>query len=124
MNSIVLRVLLVLALLGSAWVHLDLWLLGYRDIDTVGPLFLLNVVAGAVIALAVAIWRHWLAPLAAAAFGLATLLAFLGSVTVGLFGMQGVLSGTPQVLAAVTELVCVAAGAVLARQYLRERQPG
>jgi hypothetical protein len=123
MNSIILRVLLVLGLLGSAWVHLDLWLLGYRDIDTVGPLFLLNVVAGVVIALAVALWRHWLAPLAAVAFGLATLVAFLGSVTVGLFGMQGVLWGTPQVLAALAELVCVAAGVVLALRYRRERRP-
>lgn len=52
----------------SAAVHLDLWdLQDFRQIDTIGPLFMVNVVAGLVVGVAVVVWRHWLAPLAAAA---------------------------------------------------------
>ncbi|MQA11410.1 MAG: hypothetical protein GEU98_23235 [Pseudonocardiaceae bacterium] len=122
--TMALRVLVVLGLLGSAWVHLDLWLVGYRDIEIIGPLFLVNVIAGAVLAIAVLAWRHWLPLLAAAGFGAATLGAFVLSVTVGLFGLRNELFwGTEQVLAAVAELVCIVAGlggAVLVR---RVRQP-
>ena len=28
------------------WIHLDLWLAGYRTIDVIGPAFLLNAIAG------------------------------------------------------------------------------
>ncbi|WP_216216379.1 hypothetical protein [Amycolatopsis aidingensis] len=121
MGVVVLRGLIVLGLLGSAWVHLDLWLLGYRDIETIGPLFLVNVVAGVVIAIGVACWRHWLPALAAAGFGAVTLGAFLLSVTVGLFGMQGVWTGTPQLLAALAEVVCVLGGGSWLLVMARER---
>ena len=118
MITIVARVLAVLALLGSAWIHFDLWTVGYQDIEIVGPLFLVNAVAGVVIAVAVALWRHWLPALATVGFGAATLGAYLLSVTVGLFGMQNDFSGTPALLAAIAEAVCVVAGAVL---LLRQR---
>jgi plastocyanin len=38
----------------TALVHLDLYLGGYRHIDTIGPLFLVNVIAGGLLAIAVA----------------------------------------------------------------------
>ncbi|GAB3477226.1 hypothetical protein [Amycolatopsis cihanbeyliensis] len=123
MSVVVLRGLIVLGLLGSAWVHLDLWLVGYRDIEVIGPLFLVNVIAGVVIAVGVACWRHWLPALAAVGFGAATLGAFLLSVTVGLFGMQGVLDGSPQLLAALAETVCVLGGGLWLLAMARERDP-
>jgi hypothetical protein len=62
MGGIVVRGLLVLALLVMAGVHLERWFSGYRDIVSViggqeylivGPLFLVNVAAGVVLAIAV-----------------------------------------------------------------------
>ncbi|TCP54077.1 hypothetical protein EV191_103118 [Tamaricihabitans halophyticus] len=119
----VLRLLVVLGLLGSAWIHFDLWQLGYRDIDTIGPLFLVNVIAGAVLAIAVLVWRHWLPLLGAVGFGLATLGGYLLSVTVGLFGMQNELYWQAEpILAAVAELGCIVfglAGVVMLRSTER-----
>lgn len=77
-------------LLGTmAGIHLHLYLIGYRSIPTIGRLFLLNAVAGAVLAAAMLVTpRRWL-PLAGLAGG-ATLAGTLGalvlSLTVGLFG--------------------------------------
>jgi hypothetical protein len=63
--------------LVSAAVHLDLWdVEGFRRIHIIGPLFLLNVIAGLLIGVVVVAWRHWLPALAAAGFGAATLTAF------------------------------------------------
>jgi len=49
---VVLRVLVAAGLLGSAWVHYDLWRTGFSAISVIGPLFLVNAVAGVVIAVA------------------------------------------------------------------------
>lgn len=115
----VLRGLVVLALLGAAAVHLDLWLAGYRNLETVGPLFMVNVIAGPVIAIAVLAWRHWLPLLAAVGFGAVTLGAFLLSRTVGLFGMQGTPWDTAAVLAAIAEVVCILGGLLALRETRR-----
>lgn len=73
-----------------AGIHLDLWAShGYRDIPTIGPLFLLNGVAGALLALAcLGAPRRLLALTAASAvlFAAATLVALVLAVNVGLFG--------------------------------------
>ena len=117
----VLRGLVALALLGSAWVHLDVWLGGYRQLAVLGPLFLVNVVAGVVIAVGILAWRHWLPALAAVGFGAATLGAFLLSVTVGFLTTNefGGFHGVLEISAVVTEIVCVLGGAVLVRSGLR-----
>ena len=60
----------------SAVVHLELWDEGYRSIPTIGPLFMLNFVAGMIIGVGVLVWRHWLPALAAVGFGAATVVAF------------------------------------------------
>lgn len=57
------RVLLALtgeAVALSAAVHLQPWAVGYRRMELLGPLFLLNGVAGLLIALAVLSGWHWL----------------------------------------------------------------
>jgi hypothetical protein len=110
-----LRILVILGLLGSAWVHYDLWAnQGFSDTPTVGPLFLLNAVAGVVIAVAVLFWHHWLPALAAIGFGAATLIAYLISLTPGgLFGVHEQFVMASEVWGVVTEAGCVVFGIAL-----------
>ncbi|MCW2712181.1 MAG: hypothetical protein JWP24_2375, partial [Marmoricola sp.] len=49
------RVLAAVAVLVSAVVHLKLWFDGFRDIPMVGSAFMLNAVAGLVIAVALVV---------------------------------------------------------------------
>ncbi len=102
------------AVLLSADVHFELWANnGFKDVHTIGPLFLLNAIGGLVIALVMLMWRHWLPVLAAVGFGVATLIAFWISITAGLFGLKEQASGTPQVIAEVAEIIAVVGGALL-----------
>lgn len=107
-----LRALVALSLLVSAAVHLWLWWFDdFRLIDWIGPLFLLNVLAGVALAVAVVLWRHWLPVLGAVGFGLATLVAFVLSATVGLLGVNEPWTGGPQLTAGIAEIVSVVGGA-------------
>lgn len=126
-----LRTLTAVAVLVSGAVHLLLWFDGFRDLDVVGPLFLLNAVAAVVIAGMVVLWRHWLPLLAAVGFGASTLGAFILSTTVGFFGVREMWQGTEVITAAVAEAVAVVAGVaalVVERRRLRleleHRGPG
>ena len=67
------RVLAALAVLVSGAVHLKLWFDGFRDIDVIGPSFMLNAVAGVVIAALLVLWRHWIPLFLAFGFGATTL---------------------------------------------------
>lgn len=109
----ILRGLTAAGLLLSADIHLVLYVQGYDDIDVVGPLFLLNAVAGLALGLAVMVWRHWLPLFGAAGFAALTLAAFYLSTTVGFFSVNETVGGTQQVLAAVAEWIALvgAAGA-------------
>lgn len=104
----------------SAAVHLDLYAGGFRDIATIGPLFMLNAIAGLAIGLVLLCWPHWLPALAAAGFGVATLVAFYLSVTIGLFGWQEFAVGEPQVLAEVAEYVAAVFGGLAAWMLWRQ----
>jgi hypothetical protein len=116
-----LRILTAIAVLVSAYVHLKLWLDGFRDLHVVGPAFLLNAVAGVLIAAALVWWRHWLPPLLAAGFGLSTLGAFIISATVGLYGVHERWVGGYVWAAAISEAVALAGGlAILLREYRLE----
>lgn len=107
------RLVAAAAVLVSAAVHLYLWLDGMRDSDVVGPAFMLNAVGGAVIALLLVLWRHWVPPFLALGFGLSTLTAFVIAATVGLFGVQQSWTGWAVWTAAVAEMVAVVTGASL-----------
>ena len=114
------RILTATAVLVSAVVHLYLWFDGVRDQGTVGQLFVVNVVAGAVIAGLLMWWRaHWLPPFLAAGFGASTLGAFLISTTVGLFGIEATWSWYAW-LAAVTEVVAVVGGVALLTPWISQ----
>ena len=90
----------------SALVHLYLWFDGVKDQGVVGALFVVNVVAGLVIAWLVLRWHHWLPLFLLAGFGLATFGAFLIAVTVGLFGIHTAWSWYAW-LAAISEIAAV-----------------
>ena len=70
------------------YIHLHLWQEGYRHIPTNGPLFLLDAVAGFVLAAVLLTWPRPLAGLLAAGYTASTLGALIISLSVGLFGFQ------------------------------------
>src|SRR5690242_1303833 len=77
-------------LAATGGIHLDLYLTGYRHIPTIGPLFLLQVIAAFVLAVAVLALRNPLADAAGAGFALSTLGGYLLSLWIGLFGFKEV----------------------------------
>jgi hypothetical protein len=110
-----LRFVTAAAALVSAVVHLFLWVDGYRDIAVIGPAFLLNAVAGAVIAVLLLVWRHWVPAFLVVGFGASTLGAFVLSATVGLFGVHERWTGGWVLTAAVSEVICIVGGLLLMR---------
>jgi predicted lipoprotein with Yx(FWY)xxD motif len=121
------RGLLGLRLAGAALlaatgaIHLDLYLTGYRTIPVIGWLFLLQVIAAFLLAVAVTVSGHWLPAAAGAGFALATLAGYLLSVWVGLFGFREVRT-TAGIVAGVAEVAAFAALAAVA--VAAARQPG
>jgi hypothetical protein len=72
----------------SAAVHLDLWQSGYRSIPTIGPLFLVQSIAGILLGLLILAARRVWAAVLGIGFALSTVAGFLVSVVHGLFGFQ------------------------------------
>lgn len=101
------RAVTALAVLVSAVVHLYLWNDGMREVDVIGPGFLLNGVGGIAVAVAVLAWRHWLPLLAAAGFGAATLGAYVLARTVGLAGVRETITTPEAVVSAVVEVLAI-----------------
>jgi hypothetical protein len=98
------------ALLASSGViHLRLWATGYRTIPTIGPLFLLQGIAGVVLAVVLLLWRRLVVVLAGAGFMVATTGGLLVSVKFGLFGFTNTLAAPYAGLSVVLE----SAGAVV-----------
>jgi len=87
----VVRVLGAGLLLGMAWIHQDLYALGYASVPTIGALFRLNAVLGLVVALALLVTplRWWrLACVVGTLLQLGTLGALVQSLTIGTFGFH------------------------------------
>ena len=97
-------------LVASGAIHLDLYLTGYNSIPTIGPLFLLQVIAAFLLAIVIPATGNRLAYLAGAGFAISTLGGYLLSLKVGLFGFTEVRT-TAGIVAGVID---VAAFAVLA----------
>lgn len=87
----------------TAAIHLDLYLTGYRDIPTIGWLFLLQIIAAFLIAIAVVVVPGPLAPAAGAGFAISTLGGYLLTVWIGLFGFQEVRT-TAGIVAGIVEI--------------------
>lgn len=91
----------------SAAIHLDLWHTGYRDIATIGPLFLAQSIGGFVLAALIAASRRLLPTLAGALFLASTIGGFVWSAEWGLFGFQDSFSATFASLALAVEIAGV-----------------
>ncbi len=104
-------------LAATGAIHLDLYLTGYGSVATIGPLFLLQVVAALVLAAGLAAISSVLLSLAGTLFFLATLGGYVLSLAVGLFGFHEVRT-TAGLAAGVVEVAGAAAlvahGALLA----------
>jgi hypothetical protein len=81
-----LRLVSVGLLSALGWVHLHLWQVGYRQIPTIGPLFLLAAVGTVTVAVAMLVWPSRFVGL----WGFGTVMGILAglivSINVGLFG--------------------------------------
>src|SRR5215467_7864492 len=91
---LLLRVACVILLGWIGYIHLHLWLEGYRQIPTDGPLFLTDAIAGFALAGALLVRSAPLTGLLAAGYTAGTLGALLVSLTVGLFGFHESLSAS------------------------------
>jgi predicted lipoprotein with Yx(FWY)xxD motif len=92
-------------LIATAAIHLDLYLTGYNSIPTIGPLFLLQIIAGFGLGLLILATGDRLIAGLGALFALSTLGGYLISVQFGLFGFRevrttaGVWAGILEILA-------------------------
>ncbi|MGH3946865.1 MAG: hypothetical protein ACRDSI_17765 [Pseudonocardiaceae bacterium] len=76
---------------AMGWIHLQLWVDGFREVPVIGPLFLLNVIGAAALAVALLVVPvRLLSAVAAvtAVFTAGTLACLILSLTVGFFGVQ------------------------------------
>jgi hypothetical protein len=104
-------------LAASALLHFQLWgSEGYRHIPTIGPLFLAQAIAGAVLALGTAVFRRLLLVASSAGLVISSICALLISIWWGVFGWQET-AGAPYVGLAFavesTAAVCLGAATVL-----------
>lgn len=128
-----LRVIGAGLLVATAAIHLDLYVTGYNTIPTIGWLFLLQVIAGFALGLAVLVvplaarssWQPAaLSAAAGAGFAIATLGGYLLSLWIGLFGFReirttaGVVAGIIEI-AAFAVLALLTAGSVPAAATVR-----
>jgi hypothetical protein len=105
------RTIAAIAVLVSAYVHLYEWLNGFRHVHVIGPLFVVNILAGVVIAGLLFTWKHWFAPFLAFGMGASTLGGFaIATTSGGLFGDHEKWQGPYIWTAAVAEAVAILAG--------------
>ena len=118
------RLIAAVAVLVSAYVHLHLWIDYHSAHEVVGGAWMVNAVAGVVIAVLLVVWSNWLAPLLAAAFGFSTLIAFTISTTgSGLFGVHEKWTGNYVWAAFISEIVAIAAGLTAVAKERRTPAP-
>jgi hypothetical protein len=97
---------------AMGWIHLQLWMDGFRGVPVIGPLFLLNAVGSAVLVVALLMAPVRLRSAIAvvtALFTAGTLLGLILSLTVGLFGVRETL----QVPLVLPTLIVESAGVVV-----------
>jgi predicted lipoprotein with Yx(FWY)xxD motif len=107
-------------LVASGAIHLDLYLTGYRTIPTIGPLFLLQVIAAFVLAAGILVTGNWLVAAAGAGFLVSVLGGYLLSLWVGLFGFTEVRT-TAGIVAGIIDVAGFAALALAAAPGLPRR---
>jgi hypothetical protein len=108
MTGSILCRLAAVAIVVIGAVHLELWAWhGYRNVPTVGPLFLLNAIGAAGLAVLLAVRGGLLAELGGLGFAVSTLTAYLISIYHGLFGFIETPHGTPQHVSLTAEIAAI-----------------
>jgi hypothetical protein len=97
-------------IVATGLIHLHLWTAGYRDIPTIGPLFLIQAIVAVLLAAVLAGTRTIATAIAGAVFLGATAAGLFVSATVGLFGLH---DGLDAPLAGVSLIVEGSGAAVL-----------
>ncbi len=112
-------------LAATAAIHLDLYLTGYNSIPTIGVLFLFQIIAAFLLAIAVAATGSRIAAVSGAGFAISTLGGYLLTVWFGLFGFKEVRT-TAGIVAAVIEIAAfvVLAGLALMPALASEKRAG
>src|SRR5579863_6835345 len=105
--ALLLRLACAALLAWTGYIHLHLWLEGYRQIPTDGPLFLADAVAGFALAAALLAWPRPLAGLLAAGYIASDIGALLISLTVGLFGFKESISAAYVVQTLIIEAIAL-----------------
>jgi hypothetical protein len=113
----------------SALIHIHLWDIAYRNVATLGPLFLVQAVAALVLAVVLVVTRVVVVALACMALMLGTLIGFVLAASVGIFGFTlTVVTGwayealLAELVSAVVLAVLVARAWQATRQEQREQQ--
>ncbi len=111
-NLFITALALQLASVGLlAWIGYVHWVLwqneGYKFIPNDGPFFLVDAIAGVVLAVALLVWPRPLAGLLSAGFTASTILALVISLVTGLFGFKESISANYVVLALVVESIAL-----------------
>jgi hypothetical protein len=105
---------------ASGLIHLFLWADGYRNVTTIGPLFLVQAITGCVLAVSLVAYPRVLAAGLGVAYLLASIAALILSATRGLLGFRDTLNapwaGTSLVVEAIGALLLVVGGILLLRQ--------
>jgi len=100
-------------LTATAAIHLDLYLTGFKNLPTIGWLFLLQVITGFALAAAVLATGNRVVAALGAGFAVATLGGYLLSIWFGLFGFKEVRT-TAGIVAGLIEVAAFAVLALLA----------
>ena len=112
----------------SGAIHLHLWAMGYRNIPTIGVLFLAQGLAGAAMAVLLVVTRRLLVVVTAAGFFVATIGGFLLSTYVGLFGFMDTLAapfaGVSLVVESAGAIILTVVGTVLVLGHSHSVQRG
>jgi hypothetical protein len=111
-------------LIASGVIHLHLWDIAYRDVKTLGPLFLVQGIVAILIALTVLATRHILAVAAGLALCLGTIGGFIMARTVGIFGFKLTFSSGLANAVLIIEIIAVLMLAVTGALLLRQRGSG
>jgi hypothetical protein len=125
------RVLCAMAavlLVVSGIIHLRLWFQAYRHVHILDALFLVQVAAAWVVAIALIVARHLLVVVAALALMAGTIIGFIMARTVGIFGFKDPSSTGEAILVLVVEIAAVIILAITAwmlwRPAARSGSPG
>jgi hypothetical protein len=105
------------AVASSALVHLYLWADGYRHVTTIGPLFVVQGIAGLVLAVGLVAYPRVVTAGVSAAYLLASVVALMLSTTIGFLGFMDTLDAPWATSALVIEsvgVVLLLAGVALA----------